>query len=166
MSDERDGYAPSDVELRSILGDAKTIAVVGLSSNPLRHSNDVSTYLQQRGYRIVPVNPNETEVLGERAYPSLDDVPDDVEIDVVDVFRRAEHTPEVAEQAVRRRAKVLWLQDGIVNDDARRIAEEAGLTVIMGVCIQRTKDRLDRGSGGADEPEASAAPGSEDKEPD
>lgn len=164
MSDERDGYAPSDVELRSILGDAKTIAVVGLSSNPLRHSNDVSTYLQQKGYRIVPVNPNETEVLGERAYPSLDDVPDDVEIDVVDVFRRAEHTPEVAEQAVRRRAKVLWLQDGIVNDDARRIAEEAGLTVIMGVCIQRTKDRLDRGSGGADEPEASGAPGSETKE--
>ena len=163
MSDARQGYAPSDVELWSILGDAKTIAVVGLSSNPLRHSNDVSSYLQAKGYRIVPVNPNETEVLGERAYPSLDDVPDDVEIDVVDVFRRAEHTPEVAEQAVRRRAKVLWLQDGIVNDDARRIAEEAGLTVIMGVCIQRTKDRLDR-SGGEDEPEASGAPGSETKE--
>ena len=164
MSDAQEGYAPSDAELRSILGDARTIAVVGLSSNPLRHSNDVSSYLQAKGYRIVPVNPNETEVLGEKAYPSLDDVPDDVEIDVVDVFRRAEHTPEVAEQAVRRGAKVLWLQDGIVNDDARRIGEDAGLTVIMGVCIQRTKDRLDRGIGGGDGPEASAAPENESKE--
>ena len=164
MSHEPEGYAPSDAELRSILGDAKTIAVVGLSSNPLRHSNDVSTWLQEKGYRIVPVNPNETEVLGERSYPSLDDVPQDVAIDVVDVFRRAEHTPEIAEQAVRRGAKVLWLQDGIVNDDARRIAEDGGLTVIMGVCIQRTKRRLDRGFGGEDEPEASAAPES-DKEP-
>ena len=108
------------------------------------------------------VNPNEAEVLGERAYPSLDDVPGDIEIDVVDVFRRAEYTPEVAEQAVRRGAKVLWLQDGIVNDDARRIGEEGGLTVIMGVCIQRTKQRLDRGAGGG--PEASAAPESKDKE--
>jgi uncharacterized protein len=146
MSDERDGYAPSDAELRSILGDARTIAVVGLSSNPLKHSNDVAGYLQRKGYRIVPVNPNETEVLGERAYPSLDDIPQDVRIDVVDVFRRAEHTPEVAEQAVRRGAKVLWLQDGIVNDDARRIAEDAGLTVIMGVCIERTNRRLERSS--------------------
>jgi predicted CoA-binding protein len=158
---EQEGYAPSDAELRSILGDAKTIAVVGLSSNPLRHSNDVSTWLQGKGYRIVPVNPNETEVLGERSYPSLDDVPQDVAIDVVDVFRRAQHTPEIAEQAVRRGAKVLWLQDGIVNDDARRIAEDGGLTVIMGVCIQRTKRRLDRGFGGGAEPEASAAPESE-----
>ena len=147
MSDERNGYAPSDAELRSILGDARTIAVVGLSSNPLKHSNDVAGYLQRKGYRIVPVNPNETEVLGERAYPSLDDIPEDVKIDVVDVFRRAEHTPEVAEQAVRRGAKVLWLQDGIVNDDARRIAEDAGLTVIMGVCIERTNRRLERSSG-------------------
>lgn len=147
MSEERDGYAPSDAELRSILGDARTIAVVGLSSNPQKHSNDVAGYLQRKGYRIVPVNPNETEVLGERAYPSLDDIPEDVKIDVVDVFRRAEHTPEVAEQAVRRGAKVLWLQDGIVNDDARRIAEDAGLTVIMGVCIERTNRRLERSSG-------------------
>ena len=147
MSDEQEGYAPSDAELRSILGDARTIAVVGLSSNPEKHSNDVAGYLQRKGYRIVPVNPNETEVLGERAYPSLDEVPEDIRIDVVDVFRRAEHTPEVAEQAVRRGAKVLWLQDGIVNDDARRIAEDAGLTVIMGVCIERTNRRLERSSG-------------------
>jgi hypothetical protein len=135
-------YAPSDQELRSILGDARTIAVVGLSSNPMRDSFGVARYLRSKGYRIVPVNPNEAEVLGERAYASLLDVPPEVEIDVVDVFRRAEHTPDVARQAVERGAKVLWLQDEIVNDDARRIAEEGGLTVIMGVCIRRTRRRL------------------------
>jgi predicted CoA-binding protein len=137
-------YGPSDAELRSILGDAKTIAVVGLSSNPFRDSFEVAEYLQAKGYRIVPVNPNETEVLGERAYPSLLDVPEGVRIDVVDVFRRAADTPPVAEQAVQVGAKVLWLQDGIVNEDARRIAEEGGLTVIMGVCIRRTNRRLER----------------------
>lgn len=134
---------PSDVELLSLLGDARTIAVVGLSSKPHRDSYDVARYLQTKGYRIVPVNPKETEVLGERAYPTLDDVPSDVEIDVVDVFRRAEDTPPIAEAAVRRGAKVLWLQAGIVNEDARRIAEAAGLTVIMGVCIRTTRKRLE-----------------------
>jgi predicted CoA-binding protein len=135
-------YLPSDAELRSILGDAKSIAVVGLSSKPDRPSNDVAAFLQRKGYRIVPVNPAETEVLGERAYASLGDIPEDIVIDVVDVFRRAAETPPVAEAAVARGAKVLWLQDGIVNDDARRIAEDAGLTVIMGVCIRTTSNRL------------------------
>jgi hypothetical protein len=137
-------YGPSDAELRSILGDAKTIAVVGLSSNPFRDSFEIAEYLQRKGYRIVPVNPNETQVLGEAAYPSLLDVPADVRIDVVDVFRRAADTPPVAQQAVQVGAKVLWLQDGIVNEDARRIAEEGGLTVVMGVCIRTTNRRLER----------------------
>jgi predicted CoA-binding protein len=140
--DRPQAYLPSDTELRSILGDAKTIAVVGLSSKPDRPSNDVAAFLQRKGYRIVPVNPTETEVLGERAYASLAEIPEDIEIDVVDVFRRAAETPPVAEAAVARGAKVLWLQDGIVNDDARRIAEDAGLTVIMGVCIRTTSKRL------------------------
>ena len=135
-------YLPSDPELRSILGNAKVIAVVGLSSNPDRESNSVAAYLQDKGYRIIPVNPNETQVLGEHAYASLADIPADVQIDVVDVFRRAEETPPIATGAVERGAKVLWLQDGIVNDDARRIAEEAGMAVIMGVCIRRTDQRL------------------------
>jgi len=133
---------PSDQELRSILGETKTIAVVGLSSKLHRDSHQVSEWLQEKGYRIIPVNPNETEVLGERAYPSLLDVPE--KIDVVDVFRRAEYTPEVAEQAVKIGAKVLWLQDGIVNEEAWRIAQEGGIDVVMGVCIRRTKRRLDR----------------------
>jgi predicted CoA-binding protein len=144
MSAVVEPYLPSDEELRSILGDAKTIAVVGLSSDPARDSNSVAAFLQRREYRIVPVNPNETEVLGERAYPSLLDVPDDVAIDVVDVFRRAEFTPEVARDAVQRGAKVLWLQDQIVNEQARVIGEAGGMTVIMGVCIRRETNRLER----------------------
>jgi len=130
--------APEDRELRALLGDAHTIAVVGLSSKPDRPSNGVATYLQERGYRIVPVNPRETEVLGERAYPSLRDLPQSLHVDVVDVFRRAEDTPEIARDAVAIGARVLWLQAGIVNEDAYRIATEAGLEVIMGVCIRST----------------------------
>ena len=137
MTGDDGTYLPSDQELRSILGDARTIAVVGLSTNPERPSYEVAEFLQSKGYRIVPVNPNATEVLGERAYASLLEVPEEIAIDVVDVFRRAEHTPEVAEQAVARGAKVLWLQEGIANDDARRIGEDAGLTVVMGVCIKK-----------------------------
>jgi uncharacterized protein len=142
---EPEVYEPTDVELRSILGDAKTVAVVGLSAKPWRESHSVAEFLQRRGYRIVPVNPKETEVLGERAYPTLLDVPKDVQIDVVDVFRRASDTPPVARDAVAIGAKVLWLQEGIVNDEARQIAEDGGLTVIMGVCIRVETRRLERG---------------------
>jgi uncharacterized protein len=139
--------APEDRELRALLGDAHTIAVVGLSSNPDRPSNGVAAYLQDHGYRIVPVNPHETEVLGERAYPSLRDLPEDLHVDVVDVFRRAEATPDVARDAVAIGAHVLWLQAGIVNEDAYRIASDAGLEVIMGVCIRSTITRLDTTEG-------------------
>jgi predicted CoA-binding protein len=125
-----------------LLGDARTIAVVGLSSRPDRPSHGVARYLQEHGYRIVPVNPKETEVLGEPAFASLEDLPADLRIDVVDVFRRAEETPEVARQAVAIGAKVLWLQEGIVNDEAYRIADAAGLDVIMGVCIRKVRERL------------------------
>ena len=139
---EPEPSAPPDAELRSILGEARTIAVVGLSSKPDRPSYEVAGFLQERGHRIVPVNPNETEVLGERAYASILDVPAEIPIEIVDVFRRAEDTPPIAEEAVRRGAEVLWLQLGIVNDEARRIAEDAGLTVIMGICIKSTIERL------------------------
>jgi predicted CoA-binding protein len=139
---------PGDRELRALLGEARTIAVVGLSSKPGRPSLDIAAFLQERGYRVVPINPRETEVLGERAYPSLLDVPAETAIDVVDVFRRAEDTPDIARDAVTIGAKVLWLQDGIVNEEAYRIASEAGLSVIMGVCIRTTKRRLDGNGGG------------------
>ena len=141
--DETSPYAPSDATLRSILSQTRTIAVVGLSSKPHRDSYGVARYLQHQGYKVVPVNPNETEVLGETAYPSLLDMPTDVAIDIVDVFRKGEETPPVAEQAVSIGARVLWLQEGIVNDEARRIAEEGGLTVVMDLCIRTTRARLE-----------------------
>ena len=116
--------------------------MVGLSSNPARPSFQVARYLQEHGYRVVPVNPNETEVLGEPAYPSLEEIPKDVGVEVVDVFRRAEETPDVARQAVAAGARVLWLQEDIVSDEAARIATEGGLDVIMGVCIRHVRARL------------------------
>ena len=144
MADAVNAMTPEDRELRILLGEARTIAVVGLSSKPGRPSLGVAAYLQERGFRIVPVNPRETEVLGEKAYPSLRGIPGDLQIDVVDVFRRAEETPDVARDAVAIGATVLWLQDGIVNDEAYRIANEAGLEVIMGVCIRQADQRLQR----------------------
>jgi predicted CoA-binding protein len=134
---------PEDRELRALLGDARTIAVVGLSSRTDRPSHRVASYLQSNGYRIIPVNPNETEVLGEPAYPSLRDLPPDVKIDVVDVFRRAAETPAVARDAVAIGAAALWLQEGIVNEEAYRIAADAGLDVVMGVCIMQENERLE-----------------------
>jgi uncharacterized protein len=133
---------PEERELRSLLGEAEVVAVVGISSKPWRPSHEVASYLQQHGYRIVPVNPNEHEVVGERVYASLLDIPEDIHVDVVDVFRRAEHTPEVARDAVAIGARTLWLQEGIVSDEAARIASEGGLEVIMGVCIMKVRERL------------------------
>lgn len=133
----------SDGAIRRILGETRTIAVVGLSSKPDRPSHDVAAYLQRAGYRIVPVNPRETEVLGEVSYATLRDIPADLPIDIVDVFRRAEETPEVARDAVAIGARTLWLQLGIANDEARAIAEDAGLTVIMDRCLKVDHRRLE-----------------------
>jgi predicted CoA-binding protein len=139
---EPEPVALPDGELRALLGEARTIAVVGLSSDPNRDSHQVARYLRRKGYRIIPVNPKETEVLGERAYGSLVDVPDPV--DVVDVFRRAEEAPAIAREAVRIGARALWLQSGIVSEEAHRIATDGGLDVVMGVCIRSARRRLDR----------------------
>jgi predicted CoA-binding protein len=133
-------HLPPDDRLRQLLAEARTIAVVGLSSSPSRASHGVARYLQNHGYRIIPVNPHETEVLGERAYASLADIPD--EVDVVDVFRRPEYTVDVAEDAVKVGAKVFWLQSGIVNEEAQRIAKEGGLDVVMDACMKIEHQRL------------------------
>ena len=132
-------------DVAGILEQARTIAVVGLSAKPERESNSVSRYLQDAGYRVIPVNPAEDEVIGEKSYASLRDIPDPV--DIVDVFRRSEHTPPIAEEAVAIGAKVLWLQLGIRNDEARRIAEEGGLTYIEDSCI-RTQHQIAALEGG------------------
>ncbi|MFM7718690.1 MAG: CoA-binding protein [Actinomycetota bacterium] len=139
-------YPEDDAAVAGILASARVIAVVGLSSREDRPSYDVARYLQRVGYRIVPVNPNETEVLGERAYPSLLDLPADIDVDLVDVFRRAEDTPEVARQAVAIGARALWLQLGIENEEARGIAEDAGLAVVMDRCTKVDHRRLQEAS--------------------
>ena len=124
---------PSDGELRKLLDDASVIAVVGASSNPERPSYGVFQKLLATGYRVVPVNPNEREVLGQTAFASLADVP--YPIDLVDVFRRPEYTPAIADEAVRAKAKALWLQSGIVNEEAAARAKAGGLTVVMDSCL-------------------------------
>jgi predicted CoA-binding protein len=124
---------PPQEELRELLTSARTIAMVGASSNPDRPSHGIMRKLQSVGYRVIPVNPHETEILGERAYPSLDDVPD--KVDIVDVFRRPEYTPAIADAAVRVGARALWLQQGISNDDAAARASAGGLVVVMDECI-------------------------------
>ncbi len=123
---------PSDDELYEILDRAKSIAVVGASSNPARPSNGVMRKLLATGYRVYPVNPNEREVLGQTAYRALGDLP--VKVDIVDVFRRAELTPAIADEAARVGAKTFWLQSGVWNDEAAERAARAGLTVVMDAC--------------------------------
>lgn len=124
---------PSDDELKQLLTNAVTIAIVGASNNPERPSHGIMRKLQSVGYHVIPVNPRETEVLGERVYASLLDIP--VPIDIVDVFRRPEFTPDIAGQAVRIGAKALWLQSGIENEEAAARATAGGLTVVMDACL-------------------------------
>jgi hypothetical protein len=128
-----DGASTSADPILEILKKYKTMAVVGLSSNPARPSFGVTEYMQGAGYRIIPVNPNETEVLGEKSYARLEDVPEKIEI--VDVFRRAAEVPPVVESAIKVGAKVLWMQLGIENAEAAARAKAAGLIVIEDACI-------------------------------
>src|SRR5262249_3744267 len=116
-----------------LLRTSKTIAVVGLSNNKFRPSYDVSEYMQRHGYHIIPVNPHVTEVLGEKAFPSLIEVPE--KIDIVDVFRRPEFVPAIVEDAIRIGAKALWLQETVVHEEAAERARKAGLFVVMDRCI-------------------------------
>ncbi len=126
--------------MKEILLSTKTIASVGLSSNPLKASYGVVAYLQARGYRIIPVNPTATEILGEKAYPDLSAIPE--KVDVVQVFRRPEDVPPVVEEAIKIGAKVVWMQEGISNEEAAQAASEAGLQVVMDACMRATHQRL------------------------
>ncbi len=125
-----------------ILKSSKTIAVVGLSSSPMRPSNGVSEYMKRAGYRIIPVNPNETEVLGERCYARLEDIPE--KVDIVDVFRRPEFVPEVVESAIAIGAKTVWMQEGVIHEAAAERARSAGLNVVMDRCILKDHRKLMR----------------------
>ena len=132
MISEREKYA-AEADIDAILA-MKRVAVVGLSSNPSRASYDVARYMQRQGYDIIPVNPTETEVLGERVYASLSDLPEPPE--VVDVFRRSEFVAEVVDEAIKVGAQAIWLQLGVIDEAAARKAREAGLVVVMDRCIK------------------------------
>lgn len=118
-----------------LLRSARVIAVVGLSSDEMRPSHGVAAYMQRAGYRIIPVNPNETEVLGEKAYPRLEDVPE--KIDIVNVFRRSEYVYGVVQSAIRVGAKAVWMQEGVIDEEAAAFARAAGLDVVMDRCIMK-----------------------------
>ena len=120
-------------EIGRLLASATTIAVVGLSDNPLRASHGVSAYMQAQGYRIIPVNPTIKEALGEAAYPSLLEVPD--KVDIVNVFRRPEFVEEVVDQAIQKKVPAVWMQEGVVNQRAAEKARKAGMFVAMDLCI-------------------------------
>ncbi|NBJ69918.1 MULTISPECIES: CoA-binding protein [Clostridia] len=125
---------PTNEELKQILTSAKTIAVVGLSNNPERTSYQIAKIMQQEGYRIIPVNPTVEEVLGEKAYASLTEVPEP--IDIINIFRRSEFLPEIAKEATQTNCKIFWAQQGIMNEEAYHYLKQHDFTVIMDLCIK------------------------------
>ena len=127
-------------QIAEILRVGRTIAVVGLSAKRYRPSYGVAEYMQRAGYRVIPVNPHETEILGEKCYPDIESVPEP--IDIVDIFRRSEFVPEIVEAAIRKGAKVVWMQEGVIHEEAARRAQEAGLEVVMDRCILKDHRRL------------------------
>lgn len=130
----------TDKDIKRILKEYKTIAVVGLSQNEDRPSYNVAKYLKSKGYRIIPVNPNANEVLGEVSYPDLKLIPENV--DIVDIFRRSEDVPPVVDEAIAIGAKVVWMQEGIINNEAAEWARKAGLEVIMDRCMLKEHMKL------------------------
>jgi len=124
----------------NLLRESKTIAVVGLSGRRSRPSYGVSEYMQSQGYRIIPVNPNEAEILGEKSWPTLDEVPE--RIDIVDIFRRSEAVPEIVEAAIRIGARGIWMQEGVVHEEAAAKARDAGLEVVMDRCILKEHRKM------------------------
>lgn len=134
---------PSSDSIADILRSSKTIAVVGLSSRRIRPSFGVAAYMKSAGYRIIPVNPNEKEVLGEKAYARLEDIPE--RVDIVDIFRRSEFVPGIVDSAIRIGARAIWMQEGVIHPEAAERARRAGLWVIMDACISQEHARISRG---------------------
>jgi uncharacterized protein len=128
------------MSIPELLRASRTIAVVGLSSKPYRASYGVAEYLQRAGYRIIPVNPSEAEVLGERCYPDLESIPEPV--DIVDIFRRPEHVPALVESAIRMKARAVWMQEGVIHEAAAARAAGAGLAVVMDRCLLKEHRRI------------------------
>jgi len=131
-----------DDEINQLLRNWKTVAVVGISPKEERPSYIVASYLKSKGYRIIPVRPDGEEVLGEKVYHSLMEIPRDVEVDVVDIFRKSEDVPPVVEEAIQRGVKVVWMQEGVIHKEAGAKAEKAGLKVVMDRCMKKEHQRL------------------------
>jgi predicted CoA-binding protein len=134
------GSVSNESGIAKLLASSKTIAVVGLSSKPFRPSFGVSQYLQSAGYRIIPVNPNESSILGEKSYDRLEDIPE--KIDIVDIFRRSELVPEVVDAAIRIGARAIWMQEGVADEPSAALARSAGLFVVMDLCIAKELHKL------------------------
>lgn len=126
--------------LEEILRNSKLVAVVGLSPNPMRPSYGVAQYLQGQGYRIIPVNPTVEQVLGEKSYPDLSTIPE--RVDVVDIFRRSEEVPAIVEEAIKIKARAVWMQEGVIHEEAAAKARAAGLSVVMDKCMMTEHQRL------------------------
>ena len=129
-------------ELKEILSNCKTVAVVGISPKEDRPSYIVASYLKSKGYRIIPVRPDGEFILGEKVYPNLSEIPKEIRVDVVDIFRKSEDVPPIVEEAVQRGTKVVWMQEGVIHKEAGEKAEKAGLKVIMDRCMKKEHQRL------------------------
>jgi len=131
-----------DEELKEMFKGWKTVAVVGISPKDDRPSYRVAAFLQSKGYRIIPVRPNGDVILGEKVYHTLMEIPKEIKIDVVDIFRKSKEVPPVVEEAIQRKAKVIWMQEGVIHQDAGKEAEKAGLRMVMDRCIKKEHQRL------------------------
>ena len=131
-----------DEELKQILKSSKTVAVVGISPKEDRPSFRVAAYLQSKGYRIIPVRPDGDTILGEKIYRTLMEIPEGIEIDVVDIFRKSEEVPPIVEEAIRRGVKIVWMQEGVIHQEAAEKAQNAGLKVVMDRCIKKEHEKF------------------------
>ena len=131
-----------DGEIKDTLGRVKTIAVIGISPKEDRPSHIVASYLKSKGYRIIPVRPDEETILSEKVYHNLMEIPKEIEVDVVDIFRKSEDVPPIVEEAIKRGAKVVWMQEGVIHKEAGEKAEKAGLKVVMDRCMKKEHQRL------------------------
>ncbi len=135
-------HTPS-AEIREILKNYKTVAVVGLSTDPAKPSHEVAHYLQSVGYRIIPIHPKASEILGEKAYPSLRDLPSDLKVEIVDIFRRPDKVLPHVQEAIDIGAKAVWFQEGIINNEAARLARDAGLKMVQNKCMLKEHRALE-----------------------
>lgn len=131
-----------DEDLKETLKNCKTIAVVGISPKEDRPSHRVAAYLQSKGYRIIPVRPTDEMILGEKVYPNLKAIPETINIDLVDIFRKSEEVPPVVEEAIQRGVKTIWMQEGVIHREAAEEAQKSGLKVVMDRCVKKEHQRL------------------------